>query len=68
METTKKYDIRICKCGRIHAIPKEKIERAIDENKNFFLICASCGKGTLIGAGASRDYLYPEKQNIWDML
>lgn len=30
-----KYDIRICKCGRIHTIPYEKIDKALDDNKNI---------------------------------
>ena len=50
-----KYDIRICKCGRIHAIPNERIEKALDADKNFLLICAACGNATLIGANISPD-------------
>ena len=30
-----KYDIRICKCGRIHTIPYEKIDKALNDNKNI---------------------------------
>lgn len=52
---SRKYDIRICKCGRIHAIPNERIEKALDADKNFLLICAACGNATLIGANISPD-------------
>lgn len=45
---SRKYDIRICKCGRIHAIPNERIEKALDADKNFLIICAACGDATLI--------------------
>lgn len=34
---SRKYDIRICKCGRIHAIPNERIEKALDADKTSFL-------------------------------
>lgn len=46
----RKYDIRICKCGRIHAIPEKKIIKTLETDKNFLLICAACGDAMLIGA------------------
>ena len=52
---SRKYDIRICKCGRIHAIPNERIKNALNADKNFLLICAACGNATLIGADISPD-------------
>lgn len=58
---SRKYDIRICKCGRIHAIPNERIEKALDADKNFLLICAACGNATLIGADISPDWDDPSK-------
>ena len=58
---SRKYDIRICKCGRIHAIPNERIEKALDADKNFLLICAACGNATLIGANISLDWDDPSK-------
>lgn len=51
----KKYDMRICKCGRIHMIPNEKIENALENNKNLLLICAGCGAATLIGGDLGLD-------------
>lgn len=66
---SRKYDIRICKCGRIHAIPNERIEKALDADKNFLLICAACGNATLIGADISPDWDDPSKDscNIYDI-
>ena len=52
---SRKYDIRICKCGRIHAITDEKIEKTLEDDKNFLLICAACGNATLIGANIVHD-------------
>lgn len=46
----RKYDIRVCKCGRIHAIPEKKIIKTLETDKNFLLICAACGDAMLIGA------------------
>lgn len=61
LKKRRKYDIRICKCGRIHAIPNEKIEKALEADKNFLLICAACGNATLIGADISPDLVDPSK-------
>lgn len=58
---SRKYDIRICKCGRIHAIPNERIKNALNADKNFLLICAACGNATLIGADISPDWDDPTK-------
>lgn len=49
------YDIRICQCGRIHMVTNEKINNALQENKDLLLICAGCGKAILIGADAETD-------------
>lgn len=45
-----KFDIRICSCGRIHTLPSEKINNAIEHNKDFLYICGGCGIATVIGA------------------
>lgn len=47
---SKKYDIRFCKCGRIHAIDNAVLDKALKNNKNLLLICGGCGAATLIGA------------------
>lgn len=46
----RKYDIKICSCGHIHAIPVEKIDTAVNNDKDLLLICGHCGAATLIGA------------------
>lgn len=56
-----KYDIRICKCGRIHMIDNDKIDRALEHDKNFVLICGGCGHGILIGADIEPDWFEPGK-------
>lgn len=58
----RKYDIRICGCGRIHAIPKEKIDEVLENNKEFLLICAACGYTTLIGADIATNWNDPAKK------
>ena len=57
----RKYDMRICKCGRIHMVPNEKVEKALEDNKNLLLICAGCGAATLIGADIRPDWYEPDK-------
>lgn len=52
---SRKYDMRICKCGRIHMIENNVIEKALQNNKNILLICAGCGNATLIGADSILD-------------
>lgn len=57
----RKYEMKICECGRIHMIPIEKIDNALDKNKHFVLVCAGCGDATVIGANVESDYLDPRK-------
>ena len=59
---SKKYDMRICKCGRIHMIEGEKLERALEKDKNILLICAGCGAATVVGADIEPDWNDPEKE------
>lgn len=58
---SRKYDIRFCKCGRIHTTPIEKLDNALEKNKNLLLICAGCGNATLIGADIEPDWDEPDK-------
>lgn len=44
-----KYQIRVCSCGTIHFIPEDKIDKALEENKNLLWLCGNCGQGTIIG-------------------
>lgn len=59
---SRKYDIRICKCGRIHAVLDEKIEKVLENDKNLLLICAACGNATLIGVNIEPDWADPSKE------
>lgn len=58
---SKKYDMRICNCGRIHMIDEDKLEKALENNKNLLLICGGCGTATLIGADIEPDLDEPDK-------
>lgn len=58
----RKHEIKICKCGRIHAIKNEKLNTVFKENKNLLLICGGCGLASLIGADTEPDYIHPEKE------
>lgn len=58
----KKYEMRICHCGKIHMIPSEKIDNAIEKDKNFMFICADCGSATIIGADKEWDEYEPDKE------
>ena len=57
----RKYDMRICKCGKIHMIPEKKIDDALENNKNLLFICASCGEALLIGGDVEIDWDDPSK-------
>ena len=58
---SKKYDMRICKCGRIHMVDNNKLDNALENNKNLLLICGGCGAATLIGADIEPDWNEPDK-------
>lgn len=58
---SRKYDMRICSCGRIHMIPVEKVNNAIQTNKNLGVICGGCGSILAIGADACPDWDDPNK-------
>ena len=51
---SRKYDMRICKCGRIHMVDEDKLERALKNNKNLLLVCGGCGAATQSLAGHPR--------------
>lgn len=57
----KKYDMRICKCGRIHMVDENKLEKTLKNDKNLLLICGGCGCATLIGANVEPDWNESEK-------
>ena len=43
-----KYEIRICRCGRIHFFPKDKLNN-VTEHESFLLICSGCGESMIYG-------------------
>lgn len=51
----KKYDVRFCNCGRVHFIDGEKINKAIDKEKQVLVICNNCGNSFVIGADIITD-------------
>lgn len=58
---SKKYDMHICSCGRIHMVPMEKLDSALEEDKELLLICGGCGAATRIGADIEPDWNEPNK-------
>lgn len=56
-----KFDVRICKCGRIHFIDNSLIDEALEQDKALMLVCGGCGDVTLIGADRSADWDDPSK-------
>lgn len=65
---TRKYDVRICGCGRIHFVLNKDIDDAIESDRELWLVCGGCGKTTRIGADIEHDWLSddPEKM-IYNM-
>ena len=57
----RKYDMRICSCGRIHMIPMDKVNNAIEKNKNLLYICGGCGNASIIGADIEPDWYEKDK-------
>ena len=57
----RKYDMIICKCGRIHMLDNNKLNKALENNKNILFVCAGCGSATLIGANIEPDWNDPSK-------
>ena len=51
-------EVIFCKCGHIHVVSDEQIDKAIASNKDHLLICASCGASYAIGA----DYAGPDEE------
>ena len=74
-----KFDVRFCKCGRIHFIENNLIDEALEQDKNLMFVCGGCGSVLLIGADRETDWndsnktiynMYTfekaEEQQIWD--
>lgn len=63
----KKFDVRVCNCGRIHLVPWNMIENAIHDQKDFLLVCGNCGAITAIGAEYRSDGAYGLDGPCYDM-
>lgn len=61
---SRKFDMRICKCGRIHMVPIEKVDNALKADKELLLICAGCGKGTIIGADIEPNWFDDDSNDL----
>ena len=53
-------EIRICKCGHIHIFDQSKIDKALNEDKEFVLVCGNCGVAYRIGADREDGALFGE--------
>lgn len=45
----KRFDVRVCKCGHVHFVDIEVVDKALEEQKPLLLICGHCGLLTAIG-------------------
>ena len=60
---SKKHSVEICKCGRIHMIDDNKLNKVLRNNKNLLIVCGGCGKATLIGADVHPDRNDPDNRD-----
>jgi len=51
-----KYDVKFCSCGRVHFIPTDKINNAIENDKEILVVYNNCGNSHIIGADREQDY------------
>lgn len=51
----KKYNVRFCQCGRVHFIEQEKVDTAIEKEKQVLIICNNCGNSYVVGADKAQD-------------
>lgn len=56
-----KFDVRICKCGRIHFIPYSEVDAALEQDKELWLVCGGCGTTYRIGSDKGPDWDDPDK-------
>jgi len=46
----KKYEVYFCSCGRVHFVDSEKLNKAIESEKEILVICNNCGNSFVEGA------------------
>jgi len=50
-----KYEVYFCSCGRVHFINTEKLNKAIENEKQLLVVCNNCGNSFVEGAD-KQDY------------
>lgn len=62
------YNMKICHCGRIHMVPMNKLDNAVDNDKDLLVICGNCGAMTIMGADVQSDgnYMYSHDIKAYD--
>jgi len=45
-----KYEVKFCSCGRVHFINIEKLNKAIEIEKEILVVCNNCGNSFVEGA------------------
>lgn len=53
-----KHTVRFCKCGKIHLIPNDKLDKAYKSDKDLLFVCADCGAASIMGADKEADGAY----------
>ena len=51
-----KYAVRFCSCGRVHFVDQNKIDKAIENEKQVLVVCNNCGNSFVIGADKKQEY------------
>lgn len=51
-----KYEVYFCSCGRVHFINTEKLNKAIENEKQLLVVCNNCGNSFVEGANKEQDY------------
>ena len=57
-----KYEVRFCSCGHIHVFPFSLVEDAVKADEHLLLICADCGKASMIGADILEGGYYGDEE------
>lgn len=60
VNSMRKLEARICKCGRIHFYSTELLQSLLEAEKELVLICSKCGNVTRIGADIEPAVWYDE--------
>jgi len=50
VKENKKYEVYFCSCGRVHFVDTEKLNKAIENEKEILVVCNNCGNSFVEGA------------------